>query len=347
MKTRSRLRYAAILVGAALLATGAAACGSSSPASSGPSAGGSSSGSRVDTTSVRVAYDSQPDIGDLPSLAAMKIMRDEGYNINQQVLNGSSVTADAVSTGSAQMASLNGISVFQAVNKGNSFVAFAEKYTNEEVLVTKSSITSVGQLAGATVSVQSPDATSTSLVLYTEKTNNLQVKFVYQPNSATRAAALVSGQVDASPLEFDDVDKILGETGSNYHVLIYYDKTLPWILGNVFFTSKSFMSAHKSIVQAFVNALAQADQAAYADPNGFLATYGSLLTGYTPSVLKQSMDESAAGKIWGTNRGALLATDVQKTLSFDKTDGLLTGAQVSQLTSAEPSWLASMTPTSS
>ncbi|MCW2929492.1 MAG: hypothetical protein JWM19_454 [Actinomycetia bacterium] len=342
MIPRPRLKYAAAVAVVVTVAAGAAACSSSSSTS----AGTAPAGSTVYSAPIKLAYDSAPDIGDLPSLVAMQIMRGEGYNISPQVLNGSSVTADAVSTGSAQMASLNGISVFQAVNKGNSFVAFAEKYTNEEVLVAKSSITSVSQLNNATVSVQSPNATSTSLVLYTEKTDHVHINFVYQPNSATRAAALVSGQVDASPLELDDVDKTLGQTGSAYHVLIAYDKTLPWILGNIFFTTKSFLSAHKPVAQAYVNALAEADKEVYADPDGFLAKYSNLLSGYTPSVLKDSMDQSAAAHIWGTNGGLIVPGDVAKTLSFDETDGLLTAAQVSQLTATEPSWIMSMTPTS-
>lgn len=344
----ARLRYSAMLLSAVTVA-GIAACsssGSSSSNSSSSSTGAAAAGGKVDSTPVKVAYDSAPDIGDLPSLVAMQTMRSQGYNINPLILNGSSVTADAVSTGSAQMASLNGISVFKAVSKGNSFVAFAEKYTNEEALVTKSSIKSVSDLNNATVSVQSPNATSTSLVLYTEKSNNIRMNIVYQPNSATRAAALVSGQVDASPLELDDVDKIIGETHNAYHVLIYYNKTLPWILGNIFFTSKSFMSAHKSLVQAFVNDLAQADKAAYADPDGYIQKYGNLLSGYTPEVLKASMEESAAGNIWGVN-GQIKLGDVSKTLQFDQVDGLLTNSQVSQLSGSESSWLVSMAPTSS
>ncbi|HEY6792822.1 MAG TPA: hypothetical protein VI365_36480, partial [Trebonia sp.] len=190
------------------------------------------------------------------------------------------------------------------------------------------------------------NATSASLVLYTERTDHVHINFVYQPNSATRAAALVAGQVDASPLELDDVDKILGQTGSAYHVLIAYDSALPWILGNVIFTSKSFLSAHKPVAQAYVNALAEADTEAYADPNGFLAKYSNLLSGYTESVLKDSMDQSAAAHIWGTSGGLLTTSDVAKTLSFDETDGLLTAAQVSQLKATESSWIDSLTPTS-
>lgn len=340
MAIRALLRCAGVLL-AALTTAGVAACGSSGSNSSATT----SSGSKVDTTSVKVAYDSAPDIGDLPSLAAMEMMRSQGYNINPVTLNGSSVTANAVSSGSAQMASLNGISVFQAVNKGNSFVAFAEKYTNEEALVTKSSIKTISQLNNATVSVQSPNATSASLVLYTEKSNHIHVNMVYQPNSATRAAALVSGQIDASPLELDDIDKIIGQTHNDYHVLIYYNKTLPWILGNIFFTSKSFMAAHKSLVQAFKNDLAASIKAAYANPDGYVQKYGNLLSGYTPSVLKKSMEESAAGHIWGTN-GQIKPSDVAKTLQFDETDGLLSASQVAQLKRTQSSWLVSTAPTS-
>lgn len=333
-----RVRYALIAsaVGVALAAS--AACGSSG--STGSAAKG------VDTTTVKMAFDSQPDIGDLPALVAMQSMRQQGYDINPLIVNGSSVTANAVSTGGAQMASLNGISVFQAVLHGSPFVMFGEKYTNEEVLVAKSSIKTVRQLNNKTINVQSPNATSASLVLYTEKTNNLHINFVYQPNSASRAAALVAGQVDASPLELDDVDKILDDTHGAYHVLISYDKDLPWILGNVFFTDKSFLSAHKGIATKFMTELAKADAAAYAGPDAYIAKYGSLLKGYTPSVLKRSMEESAAGHIWGTN-GGINADDITKTLNFDKVGGLITGGQQSKLAASKASWFQDLSPTAS
>jgi NitT/TauT family transport system substrate-binding protein len=333
MHTKRRAIVASA-VGLALAAT--AACG-----------GGGSSGAAtkgVDTTTVKMAFDSQPDIGDLPALVAMQTMRAQGYDINPLVVNGSSVTANAVSTGGAQLGSLNGISVFQAVLHGSPFVMFGEKYTNEEVLVAKSSITSIGQLNNKTVNVQSPNATSASLVLYTEKTNHLHINFVYQPNSASRAAALVAGQVDASPLELDDVDKILSGTNGAYHVLISYDKDLPWILGNVFFTNKTFLSQHKSIARKFMAELAKSDAAAYANPDAYIARYGNLLKGYEPAVLKRSMEESAAGHIWGSN-GSINEQDIAKTLNFDKVGGLITGAQSTKLAGSQSGWFQDLSPT--
>lgn len=292
---------------------------------------------RVDKSQITVAFDDTPDVGAITVLAAMQEMRRQGYNVKEDILNGPATVADAVQTGGAQIGTMNGISLFKAVVSGSPFVMFAERYSNEIALVTKSSISSVSQLNGATIGVESPTASSTSLMLYTERALHVHVNLIYQPGSAARTAALLTGQLDGSPLELDDVVKILGTDPSKFHVLINFDKEFPWLLGNVLFASRSYIAKHRSVVQAFATDIYSAGVAAYGHPLSFIKKWGHLLTGYTSQVLNATMVESAQQKIWGVD-GTIQAPDVARTIAFDQQNGLLTSSQAKELQSTLALW---------
>ncbi len=286
---------------------------------------------------ITVAYDDTPDVGDLPSLVAIQMMRSQGYDIKEDVLNGPAAVADAIQAGDVQIGTMNGVSLFQAVASGDPFVMFTEKYANEIVLVTKSSIKTTQQLNGATIGVESPTASSTSLMLYTERALHVKVNLVYITGSAARMSAMLTGQLAGSPLELDDVVKILGTDPTKFHILINFDKEFPWLLGNVFFASRNYISKNSKIIQAYTTDLYAAVADAYAHPQPFIKKYGNLLTGYTQKVLDATMTMSAQEKIWGDD-ATIQVPSVSRTLSFDKQDGLLTAAQVAKLQSTLKQW---------
>lgn len=343
--------YAAGTLAAALSLT-LSACGGSSGGSgsnNNASGGGATAGSSasptqsVDTTPVKLAFSDTPDVGDITVLAAMKMMRDAGYNISSQIMNGNAVNASAVASGNAQIGNLSAATLFQAINHGQPFVLFAQSDDNEFALVTPSSIANVQQLNGKTVGLASPDTSTAALTAYTEKTNHVTFKIAYTQSSTARAAALLAGQLQGTPLELDDVAKILNGSGNKFHVLINYGQALPWLLSNVLYTTKSFASAHPTLMQTLVDDLNAADQQAYSDPNGFLQKYASVIQGYTMAILKTTMTQSVAGKIWGDS-SAIPVNNVNRTLDFDQQQGKLTAAQVGQLKSSESSWIKALTP---
>lgn len=343
MRRRRRFGAGVLAVAVALLT---AACSSSASTSSTSSTSASaSSGSKVDTTAVKLAFSDTPDVGDITVLAAMAMMRSQGYNINPQIMNGNAVNATAVATGSAQIGNLAAATLFESIIHGDPFTMLAQSDDNEFAIVAPSSITSVQQLGGKTYGLAGPDTSTAALAAYTERTNHVNFKIVYVASSSTRASALLAGRLTATPLELDDVAKILNGSGSKFHVLVNYAQTLPWLLSNVLYTTKSFEAAHKSILQALVNDLATADQQAYANPAGFIQKYSNLLSGYTMAVLTTTMQESASSHIWGTN-DQLTASGLSQTLAFDQQQGILTAAQVTTLKGNESSWYGPMAPSS-
>ena len=333
-----RARYgAALLAGSVVLL--AAACGSSANKGSG------SSGSKIDTTPVKLAFTDTPDVGDITVLAAMKIMRAQGYNITPEVLNGNTVNATAVASGSAQIGNLSAATLFKSINSGQPFAMLAQTDDNEFAIVAPTSITRVKQLDGQVYGLAGPNTSTAALSDYTEKTNHVSFKVVYVASSSARATALLSGRITATPLELDDVAKILNGSPGKFHVLVDYSKSVPWLLNNVLYTTKSFRAAHKALLQTLVNDMAKVIQQAYANPVSFINKYANLLSGYTMDVLVTTMKQSSTSKIWGNN-DEITAIAVSKTLTFDMNGGALTAAQVTELKSTEKTWFTPIIPSS-
>ena len=235
---------------------------------------------------------------------------------------------------------LTGPGTFLALAKGDPFEVFAQQYIDEDALVTTTAITSPSQLSGKRIALASGVTLSASLLNTTAKSANVKPNIVYLGSSSVREGALLAGKVDGTVLELDDVAKVLtGPSASKFHVLVYYPPKFPFLLGNVFTTTQSFMKQHPSIPKALLAAYDQVIQQAYADPTGFVNQYGKLLTGLTPQVEQQAMQESVQGKIWGTAGGKITQQDVQQSLNFYVSAGLLKPADQSKLLSTESQWL--------
>lgn len=310
-----------VAVVAAMLAGCGAGAASSKPASSKPAAtgtaassassgGSASSGSygssasksaakKIDTTPVVVAYDSPPDVGDLPSLLAIHMMQQEGYKISHKVFNGTPQAIDAIVSNEAQITNTAIPGLLQADANGDGLVAFAEKVDNQDSLVAESKYKTVKDLNGTRLALASPSTQTHALTLWTEQKYGMHVKILYIGSSSVRVKALLAHQVESTLLETDDVARILRESPKGFHILIQYYKVMPWLLGPVFDAKASFIKAHPSIVAAFAKALEAAGKQAYQHPQADEKAAPKYLVGYTPQVVKQSMQESVAATIWG------------------------------------------------
>lgn len=321
-----------------------AACGSSSPSSSSSTATStapSSSKTSIDTTSVSVAFPDAPDMGNLPAVVAIDKMKAEGYHIKTTILSGIPSVVAALSSNNVQMAVVTDTGLLKAIAKGDPFQVFGELYTNEDALVTSSSIATPAQLDGKTIGLASKATLSYSLLAEYEATQHLtNVNIVYVGNSSVRVNALLAGKIDGSVLELDDVAKaIRGAEATKFHVLEYFPSAFPNLMGNVFTADKSFLAKNPSIATAFLAAYKSTINSVYADPTGFVTKYGSLVPGLTTGERATSMKESVASKIWGTAGGALSKTVVQNTIAFNAKYGLLSASEANTLNSTISTWL--------
>lgn len=335
MRRRTPWMIISVAVPAVLVAT---AC-----SSGGGNSSTTSSGSKIDTTPFTLAWNSPPDVTNLPEVVAVKRMQQAGYKMSTTVVASQPVDVQAVISGKAQMGIDPLVTVGTAVSQGQPLVVFGKDRNDSFELVAKSSIHSLAQLNGGTVALASSTGSLTAAeVTWTQVIHNLHFHIVLASSSSARAAALLAGRVDATPLELDDVYAIQQKAPGKFRVLVTYNQLLPWLESGVLFTTKSFYTAHKSIFQAYMNYYAQANKEAVANPTAFAAKYSTLVQGYTPSQLEASLKRAVSQGVFEGN-GQLVTSAENRSLKFFETAKQMTGAQVSKLVSTESSWLQPIT----
>lgn len=288
---------------------------------------------------VTLAWDSNPGAGTLPGHAALYEMQKLGYRIAFTVENGTAATAAALQGGDVNAIQLNGIGVERSIVKGDPFAIFGQAFGAEEALVTPTSITSVGQLAGKTIGLASPVSSSATMVKYSFLKAGITVNYAYVGQSSSRADALLTGRIVGTPLALDDIAKITKDAPGKFHILVAYNKTLPWLMASVYATTRSFYKKDPGFFSTFHRLYAQNISSIYKNPVAFVKKWKFLLPSYSQSVLDSTTKVLVAAKVWGTDGGIVPKANAIKTVDFGVQTGLLTSADGHTLIQTMSKWL--------
>lgn len=279
----SAARRIVVVLAAAGLVAAAAACSSSSGGSSSPSAsaGGTAAGSSASDQTIRIgltnsaitAYSANYVVGQYLGCYAKY-----GYKISVQGYNGPTALLAAFHQGSVDVGipgSDQYTSFVQTIKKsGNSMplMAFYElAYPFRYGLAVKagSNITSLSQLVGKTVGIDTESDSSNATLQAVEKQNGLapnSIKTVATGTGAASAQPLTSGRVSALWFNDSGIGAILG-TGTKLRFITMKGKK-PFIdAGGIlaFTTAKEFRS-NKRMMQAFATCATEGDVFTAANP---------------------------------------------------------------------------------
>src|SRR6266850_7702452 len=185
---------------------------------------------------VRFAYPSSADMGDIPSLLAWEQLKKQGIEVVPTFFPRTDLAVQAVVAGEADMGSAAGIAVVKAVESGMNVRIIAEQVRNEWQLVTPVSIKEIKQLDGKRVGYHAPITVTEALVKWMAQHYKITPNWMIIPGSDVRAEALMRGQLDATPAEIGDVLNILSAKPGQFHVLISYAKTIPQLIGPMYFS---------------------------------------------------------------------------------------------------------------
>ena len=292
-----------------------AASASAKPAASGSAAAKpAASGGAVDTTPIALGNNSTPDQAYLPILMALDTMKSEGYAVKDNVdFKSTQLGFQALQNNQVQLSSSGVTDPATAIDKGLKIKVIDARGNNVWSIVSKSSIATCDQLNGQKMGLFSTTGVSTAYVkIYMQTTcPNVKTNDVIIPDSVLRRQALEAGQIDASPLEGDDVVRIMKDKPGQFHVLADIAKQLPGIGRDVVVTNDVMLSQHPAVVQAFVKAHLEAIRSIYKDPSTLVALDNKYLK--LGDAAADISKEYVSLKVWCAN-GGLAGSDVQNEL---------------------------------
>ena len=186
--TRARMPPSLACVIAVFVAGSSLGCGAPVPAEKPP---------------IRVSYSAQPDMDDIPSFLAHAALRAKGYKVEEVFFALSELGVEALMRRNIEFATGSFRGFWAAAGRGAHIRAVMEHSSNGHRLVVRKHITTCKGLDGQHVAIQSESAAGTALLrdYFAEECPEVRLQTLFIPQSQNRAAALLSGQLDAAVLE--------------------------------------------------------------------------------------------------------------------------------------------------
>jgi NitT/TauT family transport system substrate-binding protein len=158
------------------------------------------------------------------------------------------------------------------------------------------------------------------------------------PNSRNRAAALLAGEIDATPLKLADFMQLEREAPGRFHTLTNFSEDLPDLKIIGLYVNRKFAEEHPAAVKDLVRALLTVHRQIKEDPEILIEAEGRYIESYSPDLLPQITQAHLDINSWDAN-GGMTEDGVEYSLQFfvnaGKLEPGLTVADVAELSFLE------------
>ena len=282
MNVRSRsLGLLAVLLVAGCSSGAASSTNPSAPASTSEAGAGSPSAAAVDTAEMKVAWNSTPDLSYLPLLMAIDDLKGQGYHISDSQLTSSDLVFQSLAGNQVQFTADTLAIGALAVSKGAPIKVIGTRNADLVTWVTRDRqhrLLAADRQTGRHL-WQTSGYTLLMKLYFKAHCPNAEPTLVTIPDSPLRAKAIVSGQIEGSPLGLPDAITI-DKANPGKLAITYFGDDMPGIADDYVFTNADTIKNHRSIVVALLESQLKAVRSLYADPSQI----PSLVQKYLPGV---------------------------------------------------------------
>ena len=272
------------------------------------------------------------DVRDVPLLMAFDDLAAKGYTIEKEYLSSSAVETDLLIRGEVEIAMINNQTVWTAIAKGADLRTIGPFTATTGALGAQAAIRSCAGLDGKTVGA--PGTSGLTPLLFrtyvARHCPQATPQVVVIPEAGARAAALLSGQLDAAFLPGEELLKLQRQSSVALQALYDYATEFPDVQIEGLHVRREWASQHPGAVRDFLRAQLLAYRKVNENPQIL----------FDESVKRLSLDPDTAqaiGKfhlgmrIWDDN-GLLTTANVQSTIDFlVKADALPAAMQPAQV----------------
>jgi NitT/TauT family transport system substrate-binding protein len=265
---------------------------------------------------IKVAYPSTPDFSDLPSLMAYDRLVEKGYAVLPTFFSDDALSIEAVSRGEAELGTGGARAVVAAMSKGASLVFIVEQTANEWSVYTVKAIQECSDLDGMRLAIHSESGSSAMMTraYINENCGGIQPQWMIIPGSENRAAALMAGEIDATPAELSDAVAIETQRPGEFNLLANFGRDLARLKTSLFYANETFLQEHPEAVRDFIETLLQIHREIAENPDILLTEapkYFEIDEELLPGIVEAYVDLG----LWDVN-GGLAEEDLAYSLDF-------------------------------
>ncbi|MBX3031201.1 MAG: ABC transporter substrate-binding protein [Chloroflexi bacterium] len=269
-----------------------------------------------ETTSFQLAIGG-PGLSTVGILATVADLNQQGWQIETPELSAGELQLQGVASGQFQMSSGQGPGVLLAVQQGLPVKIPMSRIKNEWTLYSKSEITECAQLDGSRLAIHSEGSPATFMVRdwIAQNCPGITPNYIILPGSENRYAALLAGEIDASPIELPDAIALEAEAGDRFGRLTSFAETLPDLLLTPIYVNSDWAAANPNTVSVFLEELLQQHRKFNADAEYFKARVLEVLPATDPARVDASVAAYRELEMYDPN-GGIAPEQQQFTIDF-------------------------------
>lgn len=220
-----------------------------------------------------MGFPSSADVVHLPVLLGLKYLQDEGWTVKTTFFDTPEADYAALSSGDIQIAAGSTPAGLAAIQAGAKFHMLAPNQGVDWVLVGTPDINNCGDLIGKRFALHSLAGTTTSFAKAWLAANCTadqlqQVKPIYIPGAENRLAALLAGQIDATLLDYPNLNEMKAKAPDKFHEIQDFSKdpTIGKIKSSFFSVNDAWYAQNKDATVEFLKMMMKGYLDTKADP---------------------------------------------------------------------------------
>ncbi len=257
-----RLGRAGVLGSAAVAAalTLTACGGSDSEGSEGGSQGESAKSFTVGFTT--------PGVPSVALLEAIEKLKADGYDIETPEVAEPELLVEGLVNGQFQFSSETTTAAFLGAQRGGDVKVIADLALNSWTLYGTSDMQECSDLDGKRLAIHSEAGVSTAMVrnFIEAECPDISPNYIVIAGSPNRYAALLAGEIDASPLELSDAIALENEAGDEFTLLTDFAESLPTVHPTTVYGNGEFMAENEQATIDLLKALLEENRKIADDP---------------------------------------------------------------------------------
>lgn len=294
-------------------------CAYAQPSPANPS---SSQPTRILRTGLLRASLGTPDVTDIPYMIALDSLKELGYQVEKIQFDQFELISVAMAKGDLEFAGASRQTTWTAIAKGASIREIITKSRNYYVLLTRVEIKTCADLHGKRLAVGGTSGVVVAMVnqYLKEKCPGVVPQTVVIANTSNRTAALLAGQIDAAPLEYDNLLRAEKQAPGRFHALVDFAQEFPKVDITGYYVNPNWASQNPTVVKDFLRALLEARR--QIQDKQVLRQAVVKYFGADDAPAQSAADAYLARNIWDVN-GGLTTENVLFMMDFFSNAGVL------------------------
>ena len=276
---------------------------------------------------IRQGVSSEKELGHVPLLLALERLESQGYHVETTYFSQTELAVQSLVQGEVDLCSASSRSFWLASAKGADIATIMESKGNEWQLYSVRSIQTCGDLQARRLAQHSESAIGKTMtdIWIEENCPGTEPEVLIIPGSTNRAAALLAGQIDATPVAIADWIYLEDQAPGRFHSLVSFARDLPKLSTIVMNVNGQFAREHPQAVVDYLTAVLTVHRQIRRDPQVFIEA-ATRLVDADPELASRVLEAYVDLEIYDVN-GGLGDEDVAYSLSFFVSAGELESGQ--------------------